>query len=35
MNPATKFFMEYAAAFERTCVDDDWSRVYSSFPKPL
>ena len=29
MEQATKVFMDYAAAFEQTYVDDDWSRLTS------
>jgi len=31
MDPATKFFMDYAAAFEQTYVDDDWTRLTPFF----
>jgi len=31
MDPATKVFMDYAAAFEQTYVDDDWSRLAPFF----
>ena len=31
MEKATKVFMEYAAAFEQTYVDDDWSRLEPFF----
>jgi hypothetical protein len=31
MDQATKVFMDYAAAFEQTYVDDDWSRLTQYF----
>ena len=31
MEQATKVFMDYAAAFEQTYVDDDWSRLTQYF----
>ncbi len=31
MEHATKVFMDYAAAFEQTYVDDDWSRLTQYF----
>lgn len=31
MDPATKVFMDYAAVFEQTYVDDDWSRLTTVF----
>ena len=31
MEQATKVFMDYAAAFEQTYVDDDWSRLQPFF----
>lgn len=31
MQPALKVFMDYAAAFEQTYVDDDWSRLVPFF----
>jgi len=31
MDQATKVFMEYAAAFEQTYLDDDWSRLTPYF----
>lgn len=31
MDPATKVFMDYAAAFEQTYADDDWSRLTPFF----
>lgn len=31
MEQATKVFMDYAAAFEQTYVDDDWSRLTPFF----
>ena len=31
MKQATKVFMDYAAAFEQTYVDDDWSRLAQYF----
>ena len=33
MDQATKVFMDYAAAFEQTYVDDDWSRLSQYFPE--
>ena len=33
MEQATKVFMDYAAAFEQTYVDDDWSRLTQYFSK--
>jgi len=33
MEQATKVFMDYAAAFEQTYVDDDWSRLARFFPE--
>jgi hypothetical protein len=33
MEQATKVFMDYAGAFERTYVDDDWSRLAQYFPE--
>ena len=32
MEQATKLFMDYAAAFEQTFIDDDWSRLARYFP---
>jgi hypothetical protein len=31
MDPITNVFMDYAAAFEQTYVDDDWSRLVRFF----
>ena len=31
MEQATKVFMDYAAAFEQTYIDDDWSRLTQYF----
>lgn len=33
MEQAQKVFMDYAAAFEQTYVDDDWSRLTQYFPE--
>lgn len=33
MEQATKVFMDYAAAFEQTYIDDDWSRLAPFFPR--
>ena len=33
MDQALQVFMDYAAAFEDTYADDDWSRVTSFFPE--
>lgn len=33
MSEAIKVFMDYAAEFEKTCVDDDWSRLAPYFPE--
>jgi hypothetical protein len=30
MEQATKVFMDYAAAFEQTYIDDDWSPIHHS-----
>ena len=33
MDQALQVFMDYAAAFEETYADDDWSRLTSFFPE--
>ena len=35
MEQALQVFMDYAAAFEKTFVDDDWSRLTPFFPEDV
>ena len=35
MSQAIKVFMEYAAEFEKTNLDDDWSRLEPYFPEDI
>lgn len=35
MSQAIQVFMDYAAEFEKTCVDDDWTRLVPYFPEDV